>query len=138
MIIPHESTFTACPTKIVLKGGHSVTGFKLMILVDYKFDQVIQRSIKLTLKLVGMGGIHPLVRRLPAISHRIILWSQRFLILSINIPSTRQLSHFFTILTGFPKNSAKTKPRLSFSGIEITKLIFFFNFFITKSPNFII
>jgi hypothetical protein len=37
----------------------------------------------------GGGGIHPLVRRLPAISHRTILWSQNFLTLYINIPSTR-------------------------------------------------
>ena len=38
--------------------------------------------------MVG-GGIIPLVRRSPAISHRIILWSQNFSTLSINIPSTR-------------------------------------------------
>ena len=83
----HDLPYTSCPTKIVLRGGHSVTGFKLMILVDSKFDQVIQRSIKLTLKQVGMGGIHPLVRRLLAISHRIILLSQKFLTLSIKIPT---------------------------------------------------
>ena len=45
------------------------------------------------------GG--PLVRRSPVISHRIILWSQKFLILSIKVPTRRESSHFFTILTDF-------------------------------------
>ena len=43
----------------------------------------------LTLKDMGGGGIIPLVRRLPAISHRIMLWSQKFLTLSINISTRR-------------------------------------------------
>ena len=58
------------------------------------------------------GGIHPLVRRSSAISHRIILWSQNFLTLSINIPSRRQLSHFFYYLERFSRNPAETEPRL--------------------------
>ena len=36
-----------------------------------------------------VGGIHPLVRRWPTISYRIILWSQKFLTLCINIPTRR-------------------------------------------------
>ena len=41
-------------------------------------------------KKSGGGGCgSPSVRRSPAISHMIILWSQNFLTLSINIPSTR-------------------------------------------------
>ena len=89
---------------------------------------------------MGGGGIHPLVRRSPAISHRIILWSQNFLTLSINIPTTRQSSHFFTILAGFPE----IQPRPSRDRAEIMifwdrkpQNRFFFNFFITKSSNFI-
>ena len=45
-------------------------------------------NIFLTLKNGG-GGFCPLVRTSPAISHRIILWSQNFLTLSIKVPSTR-------------------------------------------------
>ena len=45
------------------------------------------------LTLVEAGGRGdqsvPLVRRLAPISHRIILWSQKFLTLSINIPTRR-------------------------------------------------
>ena len=85
---------------------------------------------------MGGGGIIPLVRRLPAISHRIILWSQNFLTLSKNIPSTRQLSHFFTILTGVPEIQPRPSRDHDFLGSKITKSIFF-NFFTTKSPNFI-
>ena len=43
-------------------------------------------SFILTLKNPGRGGICP-VRRSPAISHRIMLWSQKFLTLLINIPT---------------------------------------------------
>ena len=39
------------------------------------------------LTLKDPGGIHPSVRRSPVIFHRIMLWSQKFLTLSINIPS---------------------------------------------------
>ena len=85
----------------------------------------------------GGGGFCPEVRRSPAISHRIILWSQNFLTISINIPSTRQSSHFFTILTGFPEIQPRPSRDYDFLGSKITKSIFFFNFFITNSPNFI-
>ena len=44
---------------------------------------------RLTLKDMGRGWFNPLVRRTPVISYRIILWSQNFLTLCINIPSTR-------------------------------------------------
>ena len=60
----------------------------------------------------GGGGFCPLARGSHAISNRIILWSQKFLTLSkdllevlalsINIPTRRWSSHFFTILIGFP------------------------------------
>ena len=40
-------------------------------------------------------------RRLPVISQRIMLWSQKLLTLPINIPSRNWYSHFFIILTGF-------------------------------------
>ena len=44
----------------------------------------------LTLSDAGGGGQNdPLVRRSPAISHRIMLWSQKFLTLSINISTRR-------------------------------------------------
>ena len=43
----------------------------------------------LTLKDMGGGWFNPLLGRSPAISHRIILWSQNFLTLSINNLSTR-------------------------------------------------
>ena len=82
------------------------------------------------------SGIHPLVRRSPAISHRIILWSQKFLTLSINIPSKRQLSHFFTIFSGFPEIQPRPSRDQDFLGSKITKSIFF-NFFIAKFSNFI-
>ena len=72
----------------------------------------------------------------PAISHRIILWSKNFLTLSINISSTRYLSHFFTILTGFPEIQLRLSRDYNFLGSKITKSIFF-NFLIIKSPNFI-
>ena len=84
----------------------------------------------------GGGLILPEVRRLPAISHRIILWSQNFLTLCINIPSKRQSGHFFTILTGFPEIQPRTSRDYDFLGSKIAKSIFF-NFFFTKSPNFI-
>ena len=45
--------------------------------------------VSLTLNDAGLGQNAPLVRRSPAISHRIMLWSQKFLTLSINIPTRR-------------------------------------------------
>ena len=47
-------------------------------------------KIKL-LTLVDAGGVQndPLVRRLAAISHRIMLWSQKFLTLSIKVSPRR-------------------------------------------------
>ena len=85
---------------------------------------------------MGGGGIIPLVRRSPAISHRIILWSQNFLTLSINIPSKRQSSHFFTILAGFPEIQPRPSRDYDFLDRK-SQNRFFFNFFITKSSNFI-
>ena len=80
---------------------------------------------------MGGGGFCPLVRRSPAI----ILWSQNFLTLSINIPSRRQSSHFFTIFTGFPEIQLRPIGDYDFLGLK-TKKSNFFNFFI-KTSNFI-
>ena len=85
---------------------------------------------------MGGGGIHPSVRRLPAISHRIMLWSQKFLTLSINISTRRQSSIFFTILASLPEIQPRPSRDHEFLGSKITKSIFF-NFLITKSSNFI-
>ena len=95
------------------------------------------KALALTLKdMGGGGGIHPSVRRLPAISHRIMLWSQKFLTLSINISTKRQSSNFFTILAGFPEIQPRPSRDQEFLGSKITKSNFF-NFLITKSSNFI-
>ena len=63
----------------------------------------VSRNCLFNLKRCGGGEAVPLVRRLPAISYRILLWSQNVLTISINVQSTRYLSHFFTILTGIPE-----------------------------------
>ena len=77
----------------------------------------------LTLKEAGGDQSVPSVRRLAPISHRIILWSQKFLTLSINIPSRRS-SHFFTILRGFPEIEPRPSQDYDFLGLKITKSIF--------------
>ena len=92
------------------------------------------RIVSLTLKTAEGGGFCPELRRSPAISHRIILWSQNFLTLSKNIPSTRFSSHFFTILTGVQEIQPRPSRDHDFLGSKITKSIFF-NFFTTKSPK---
>ena len=61
-----------------------INDVKMNILVFF-----LRSKIPLTLKTAGGGWFNPFVKRMPAISHRIILWSQNFLTLSINIPSTR-------------------------------------------------
>ena len=83
------------------------------------------------------GWFNPLVRRSPAISHRVILWSQNFLTLSINIPSTRQLSLFFLLFWQvFQKFSQDRQDILMFE-IKNCEINFFFNFFSTKVSNFV-
>ena len=77
----------------------------------------------------GLGGFCPEVRRLPAISYRIILWSQKFLT-SSQLEGSQVIFYYFDSIS---RNSAKTDQRL---WSKITKWNFF-NFFITKSPNFI-
>ena len=94
------------------------------------------KLVPLTLSDAGGGQNDPLVRRSPAISHRIILWSQNFLTLSKNIPNTSQSSHFFTILTGVPEIQPRPSRDHDFLGSKITKSIFF-NLITVKSPNFI-
>ena len=93
----------------------------------------------LTLKEAGGGDQSvPSVRRLAPISHRIMLWSQKFLTLSINIPPRRQSSCFFTILTGFPEIRPRLMTIYDFLGSKIMKSIFFqffhnnFYFFISN------
>ena len=103
---------------------------------DHHQKFLVDARGQLTLKTAEGGGFCPELRRSPAISHRIILWSQNFLTLSKNIPSTRQSSHFFTILTGVPEIQPRPSRDHDFLGSKITKSIFF-NFFTTKSPNFI-
>ena len=61
-----------------------------------------------------------------------ILWSQKFLTLSINIPTKKCSSHFFTILTGFPEIQPRPMKNYDFLVSKITKSNFP-NFFITKS-----
>ena len=85
-----------------------------------------------TLISENQPGIHPSVRRSPVISHRIMLWSQKFLTLSINIPSISWQSHFFTILTGFPEIWPRPTRHLDFLGSKIAKSTFF-QFFQYKS-----
>ena len=52
-------------------------------------------------------------------------------------PKYKVVKSFFYYLDRFSRNSAKTEPRSWFFGIENHKIDFFFNFFISKSPNFI-
>ena len=100
------------------------------------FEHSLLCVFSLPLNPAGGGCGKTSVRRSPAISHRIILWSQKFLTLSINIPSKRQLSHFFTIFSGFPEIQPRPSQDQDFLGSKITKSIFF-NFFIAKFSNFI-
>jgi len=52
-------------------------------------------------------------------------------------PKYKVVKSFFYYLDRSSRNSAETEPRLWFFGIENHKIDFFFNFFITKFPNFI-
>ena len=45
--------------------------------------------ISFTLKYAGGDGFNPSIGRLPAISHRIILWSQKLLTLTLHIPTRK-------------------------------------------------
>ena len=68
------------------------TEVRLFQSLNHQEDNLKVRLLIFTLKIPGSGGwvgIHPLVRRLPVISHRIMLRSQKLLTLSINIPSRR-------------------------------------------------
>ena len=73
-----------------------------------------------------------MVFKIPAISHRIILWSQKFLDFIHKHSKYKVVKSFFYYFDRFFRNSAKTDPRLLFLGSKITKC----NFFITKSPIF--
>ena len=54
----------------------------------------------LTLKEAGGVQNDPMGFRLAAISHRIMLWSQKFLTLSIYIPSRRSLFNIYRHVIG--------------------------------------
>ena len=75
---------------------------------------------------------NPFVKRTPAISHRTILWSQNFLNLSINIPSTRQYLSWQV----FQKFSRDRQDILIFWDRKSRNWLFF-NFFRTKVSNFV-
>ena len=77
----------------------------------------------------GGGWFNSLVRRTPAISHRVILWSQNFSTLSIIIPTQ------VTICTGFPEIQQRPSRDPDFLGSKIAKSIFF-QLFYTKVPKF--
>ena len=55
----------------------------------FHIDRELECPILFNPKRCGGGQNDPLVRRSPAISHRIMLWSQKFLTLSINISTRR-------------------------------------------------
>ena len=61
-----------------------------------------------------------------------MLWSQKFLTLSINISSISWQNIFFTILTGFPEIWPRPTRHLDFLGSKIAKSTFF-QFFQYKS-----
>ena len=117
-----------------------------MLLITWQFPKLRKnyRTIKKEYSWVHMnkhtfnpkrwGGdwFNPLVRRSPAISHRIILWSQNFLTLSIN--KYKVVKSFFYYLDRFSRNSTETEPRIWFFLIENHKILFFFNFL---APNLI-
>ena len=79
-----------CPLVIIKKARSDVTQWS-----DIFFERAISfsysRNLTNCLTLKEAGGVQkcPLVRRSPAISHRIVLWSQKFLTLSINISTRR-------------------------------------------------
>ena len=93
---------------------------------------------RLTLKDMGRGWFNPLVRRTPVISYRIILWSQNFLTLSINIPNYKVLKSFFYYLNRFSRIQPRPRRDYNFLGSKITKSLFFLNFFIKKFSNIIL
>ena len=64
----------------------------------------------------------PVVRRLSVISLRVMLWSQKFLTLSINIVTR---SHFLTILTDFSEIEPRPIKNQDFLEAKITKSILF-------------
>ena len=61
----------------------------------------------------------------------------KFLEFILKHPNYKVVKSFFYYLGRFFRNSAETEPRLWFFGIKNHKIIFFFNFFITKSSNLI-
>ena len=76
----------------------------------------------------GGGGFCLLVRRSPAISHRIILWSQNFF---HKHPKYKVVKSFFYYLGRFLEIQPRLSRDFDFLGVKIFSI-----FFITKSHNF--
>ena len=64
-------------------------------------------SVILNPKRHGGSWFNPLVGRSPAISHRIILWSQKLLTLSINIPTRSYFLLSWQVFQKFSRDRAE-------------------------------
>jgi hypothetical protein len=118
---------------------------KQSLLVKFRYSEKAKQIGKIShfvltlLKMrVGGGQNDPLVRRMSVISNMVMLWLQKILTFSINIPTRRYIvKSFFDYLDRFFRNYAETNKKLGFLGIENHKIVCFFNFFITKTSDFL-